>query len=132
MRLGTIKRISRDELTKSGEELPKWIDAMLDPLNQAIEKFTLALSNGLTFDDNILAKRTKLSFTHNVEQLINPFPQGSRNLAVVGVWPVSAGSQAIDKFKWVSKTDGSIGVTFQFDGGSPSTEAVCTIIILLG
>lgn len=132
MKLGTIKRISKDDLARTGDELPKWLDAFLDPLNQAIEKFALALSNGVTFDDNFLCKRTKLTFTHGVEQLINPFPTGSRNLSVIGVFPISSGNEAIDKFKWVSKTDGSIGVTFQFDGGTSATQAICSIIILLG
>jgi hypothetical protein len=131
MKLGTIKRISRDDLAKSGGDLPKWIDAFLDPLNQAIEKFTIALSNGLTFTDNLLAKKVRLTFTHGVEQVINPFPLGSRNLTVVGVLPLSYGNEAIDKFKWVTRTDGSIGVTFQFDGGTSATQALCTIIILL-
>lgn len=133
MKLGTIKRISRDDLNKAGgEELPKWIDAFLDPLNQAIERFALALSGGITFEDNFLCKRVKIKFTHGVEQLVNPFPQGSRNLSVIGVLPISCGNESLDKFKWVSKTDGSIGVTFQFDGGLSDTEAVCSIIILLG
>jgi hypothetical protein len=132
MKLGTIKRISRDDLAKSGGEIPKWVDAFLDPLNQFIEKVGIALTNGLTFDDNLLCKRTKLTFTHGVEQVVNPFPIGSRNLAVVGVFPISAGNESIDKFKWITKTDGSIGVTFQFDGGTSSTQAICSIIILLG
>jgi hypothetical protein len=132
MKLGTIKRIAREDLAKSGEALPKWIDVFLDPLNQAIEKFALALGGQLTFDDNFSCKRVKLKFTHAAEQLINPFPTGVRQLSVIGVFPISAGDQAIDAFKWVSKSDGSIGVTFQFDGGSSTTEAYCSIIILLG
>jgi hypothetical protein len=132
MKLGTIKRISKDDLARSGDDLPKWIDALLDPLNQAIEKFTLALSGGLTFDDNFSSKRVSLTFTHATEQLVNPFPQGSRKLRVIGVLPVSCGNESIDAFKWVVKTDGSIGVTFQFDGGTSATQAVCSIIILLG
>lgn len=132
MKLGTIKRISREDLAKSGEALPKWIDTFLDPLNQAIEKFALALGGGLTFDDNVSCRRVKLKFTHGVEQLVNPFPAGVRQLSVVGVFPIGAGEQGIDKFKWVTKTDGSIGVTFSFDGGSSTTEATCSIIILLG
>jgi hypothetical protein len=132
MKLGTIKRISRDDLAKSGEALPKWLDLFLDPLNQAIEKFGIALTGALTFEDNILSKRVKLTFTHAVEQAVNPFPIGTRKLSVVGVFPVGASDQSIDAFKWTSKQDGSIGVTFQFVGGSSSTQAVCTIIILLG
>lgn len=132
MKLGTIKRISREDLAKAGGELPKWIDAMLDPLNQAIEKFGIALGGQLTFADNVLCKKVKIKFTHGVEQLVNPFPTGVRQLTVEGVLPISTGDKTLDKFKWVSKTDGSIGVTFQFDGGTSTTEATCTLIILLG
>ena len=132
MKLGTIKRISRDDLVKSGGEIPKWVDAFLDPLNQFIEKVGLALSNGLTLEDNFLTKKVKISFTHGVEQRINPFPVGSRNLSVVGVVPVSYGNESLDKFKWIHNSDGTISVTFQFDGGTSSTSAICTLFIFLG
>lgn len=130
MKLGTIKRISRDDIAKSGD-VPKWLDALLEPLNQFIEKSGLALGGGLTLEDNALTKRIHLKFTHNTEQVINPFPVGSRNLSVDGVFWVDAEGQAVTSFKWVRKTNGSIGVTFKFDGGLSDTTANCTVYILL-
>lgn len=132
MKLGTIKRISRDDLSKSGDELPKWIDTLLEPLNQFIEKTGLALQGNLTLDDNFLCKRVSLKFTHNVAQSINPLPVGAKNLRVTGVIPVSAGSEGIDSFKWIQTSDGTIDVTFKFVGGTSATVATCALFILLG
>lgn len=132
MKLGVLKRISKGDLQKAGGEIPRWLDAMLSPLNTFIEKVGITLQGKLTFDDNFLCKVTYLEFTHGVEQLINPKISSAPNARVVGVIYVSAGGLTVDKFKWVQKETGNIGVTFSFDGGTAATKAWCRLYILLG
>jgi hypothetical protein len=132
MKLGTLKRIDRQDLAKGGGDIPKWIDALLDPLNQFIEKVGNTLQNGVTFEDNVLCKIVRLQFTHDVDQSINPFPTGARNLSVKGVIPIDSGGLSVDKFKWARNDDRSIDVNFNFDGGTSATKAWCSLIILLG
>jgi hypothetical protein len=132
MKLSLIKKISREDAAKSGEPLPKWYDAVFTPINDFIEKVALALQGNLTFADNFLCKVVQIDFIHAVEISINPLPVGSKNLRVIGVIPIASGGLGIDSFKWTYKSDGSVGVTFQFDGGISTTSANCTIIILLG
>jgi len=124
MKLGVLKTIQREELSKF-EALPKWVDPFLQVLNQFIGAVGLALKGNLTFADNFLCKEKKLSFTHDVEQEVNP----ETKLKVTGVLPIYAGGLMVTGFQWVYKTNGNIGVKFQFTGG---TEATCTVIILLG
>lgn len=124
MKLGILKTIQREELSKFGE-LPGWLDPFLQTLNQFIGGAGNALKQGLSFEDNFLCKVKQLTFTHGVEQKINP----DSRLRVVGVLPTMASGLIIDKFGWSQKSDGTIGVTFYFNSG---TSAVCTVIILLG
>lgn len=131
MKLGVIKRIQREVLARAGE-VPKAVDAMLEPLNEFIEKIGLALQGRLTFEDNFLCKQVFLEFTHAVEQLINPRSEAVPNARVTGVILLSAGGLGVDKFKWVQKDSGNIGVTISFDGGSSTTTAKCRLIIFLG
>jgi hypothetical protein len=121
MILGVIKRISRDDLAKTGEALPKWLDTMLTPLNDFIEKVGLALQTRLTFKDNFLGKVFESKFTHNTELEINPYPAQRGALRVIGVVPVSTGSVFITGFKWLHKSNGNIGVTIKFDGATEGT-----------
>lgn len=117
MILGVIKRISKDDMAKL-EKLPKWIDALLTPLNDFIEKVGLALQNRLTFKDNFLGKVGTFTFVHDSELEINPYPATRGSLRVAGVIPVSSGDMFITAFKWVSKSNGNIGVTIKFSGGT--------------
>jgi hypothetical protein len=131
MKFGQLKRISREDLAKASTDLPKWIDAFLDAINPFIEKTGVCLQNGITIEDNMLAKRVRLQFTHDTEHLINPFPTSSKNLSLDGVFFVDSGGLGVDVFRWVKKNDGSIGVTFKFDGGDATTKAWCTLYIFL-
>lgn len=124
MKLGIIKTIQREELSKYGE-LPSWINSFLQTLNQFINGVGSALKGNLTFEDNFLCKVKTLTFSHGVEQEINP----DTRLKVVGVLPTYCSGLVIDKFGWTQKSDGPIGVTFYFNSG---TSAKCTVIILLG
>lgn len=120
MILGIIRRISKDDLVKVGD-VPKWIDALLQPLNDFIEKVGLAMQNRLTFKDNVLGKVVSLKFTHNVQTEVNPYPSTRGTLSVAGVVPVTTGDVFIVGFKWVRLSNGNIGVTFKLDGATTAT-----------
>ncbi len=120
MILGVIKRIPKDDMAKI-EKLPGWIDALLTPLNDFIEKVGLSLQNRLTFRDNFLGKIVVNEFTHGTELEINPYPGVRGSLRPVGITPMSTGEISIDAFKWVSKANGNVGVTISFLGGTEAT-----------
>ena len=124
MKIGVVKTIQEEDLKKTGE-IPAWVSLLLAPLNQFIEQIGRALQGNLTFEDNFLCRVRRIKCVDNVEQLVNP---QAGTLRVYGVLPLSAGGLSIAEFKWVQKTDGTIGVTFQFTGG---TEATCELLILL-
>ena len=129
MKLGLIKRIDKGDLAKGGGEIPGWIDGLMDPLNQFIEKVGLALQNRLSFVDNFLGKEFEAEFTDSTELEINPFPDSRGSLRVRGVIPLTTGQQYVTAWKWTQKSNGNIGVTFKFDG---ATSATIRIQILLG
>ena len=126
MKLPVLRRILKEDLQKAGE-VPSWIDALLDPLNEFIDNVTLAFRNNITFPDNFAGKLVSISFTHNVELNVNP---GS-NAKILGVMPLGALNESTVSFKWVKQIDGSLGITFGFGSGG-TTSAVCTIYILYG
>lgn len=123
MKLGVVKTIQKEELSKFGE-LPGWVDPLLTTLNSFIEQVGKAVQGNLTFDDNFLSRTKRLKFQDGVELPINA---DAGNLRVFGVIPVSS-ELSIDGFKWATKNDGKIGVTFEFSGG---TESMCELLILL-
>jgi hypothetical protein len=129
MKLGTISRIDKGDLSKSGEPIPKWVDALLDPLNQFIEQVGLALQNRLTFEDNFLTKIVTQKITHQTTIAINPRQTAQSTLRVQGVFLLYAGGQQVDAFGWKARTDGNIDVTIDFK--TPGTYE-CKILILLG
>lgn len=116
MKLGTIRRISKEEMAGAGGEIPKWVDPFLGPLNDFIEKVGQALQNRLTFKDNMLGKVVEREFEDNVELEVNPYPSTRGSLRVVAVYPASTGGALITGFKWIHKDNGNIGVTFTFTG----------------
>jgi hypothetical protein len=129
MKLGIIKRILKDDLARSGE-LPPWLDAFLQPLNDFIEKVGSALQNRLTFADNFLCKIVSQSFNSGVEYQITPnLTGGNASLKVIAVLVLDAGGGTVDKFRWSRKSSGNIGVTITFSDVASST---CSIILLLG
>lgn len=128
MKLGVVKRIAKEDML-GAKDLPKWLDYFLPPLNEFIEKVGLALLNRLTFADNILGKQADFTFTHNVEQEINPYPSTKGSLAVIGIVPVSTGGVFIVGFKWIQKQNGNVGVTVQLSG---ATTAKIRLQIQLG
>lgn len=122
MRLGVVKRVDKADLSKSAKEdkLPAWVDALLTPVNEFIEKVGQSLQNQLTFRDNFLGKVVEVNFTHDTELEINPYPGTRGSLRVSAVYHATTGSIFVTGFKWKALQNGNIGVTFRFDG---DTEA---------
>jgi len=127
MKLGLLKRIPKEQLAKAGK-LPDWIDALLAPLNEFIEKVGIALQGKLTFDDNFLCKPVFQSFDSGVEKEINPYNEGQQTLSVDGVILLSSGTKRVSEFGWYRKTNRNIAVTIAFAGGG---SADCKILVLL-
>jgi len=128
----SLKRILKEELARTKETVPKYMDSVLRVINTTIEQVGIALSNRLTFEDNFNCTVVTREFTHGVELEINPTAGKQGNLRVTGVSLLSGGDLIIDKFGWNQKSNGNIGVTIYFDGGSGSTIANCKVLILLG
>lgn len=129
MKLDVIKTIRIDDLKNAGGDVPAWMDTLLFQLNAFIEGVGRAIQGNLTFTDNMLCRVKQYTFTHGVELVINP---QSNNIKVLGMIPVDGGGQVIDTYGFTRKTNGNIGVTLSFSGGTSSTTSVCTILILLG
>jgi hypothetical protein len=124
MKLGTIKTIVKEELSRFGQ-LPGWMDPLLQTLNNFITNVTQALRGSLTFQDNFLCKIKQIRLAHGVESEINP----DSRLKVSGVACFNCNGLIIDKFGWRQLSNGNIGVTIYYDSG---TNALCEIIIFLG
>lgn len=128
MKLDVIKTIRIDDLKNAGGEIPPWMEPFLYQLNSFIESVGRAVQGNLSFADNMLCKLKTYTFTHAVELEINP----DSRVRVLGVVPIDTSGLTITKFGWTRKTNGNIGVTFSFDGGTAQTTSSCTILILLG
>jgi len=128
MKLGLLKRIPKEQLQKAGGEIPKWIDALLDPLNEFIEKVGSALQNNLTFRDNFLGKTIEIEIFNNTVIEINPRNVGQSNLRVTGVLLLSSGSLLVESFGWQTNSKGNIEVTVIYASG---TSAICRLQTLL-
>lgn len=126
MIIPVLRRIMKEDLSRLGE-VPKWVDALLDPINQFLDSITLALRNNLTLPENFAGKLIQTKFKHDVTLNVNPGTNGK----ILGLIPLGAGSQAITSFKWVRNDNGTVGVTFGFAAGG-TTEDTCTVFIFFG
>lgn len=127
MKLGTIKRISKEDMSRKGE-VPAWIDPMLDTLNEFIEKMTQAVSGNLTFGDNFLAKTHYQDFTDGVAQVVNPKIDGRTQLTVDGVWPIDTNGVEVVGFRWSRLDSGNIEVEFSFPS---AVTTKCRLLIVM-
>lgn len=127
MKLGLIRRISKEDMARHGD-IPKWVDPMLDTLNEFIEKITTALNGNLTFADNFLCKEYSQDFQSGTAYTVNPQIDGRTQLRPYGVLVVDTNGATIDKVLWTKLATGSISVTLTF---SAATTNKCTILILL-
>lgn len=126
MKLGLIKRISKEDMAMKGE-VPKWMDPMLDTLNNFIDKVSTALNGNLSFGDNFLCKEFSQQFTSGTAYEINPAIDGRAQTTCYAVVPLDTNGATIDKFLWEKLASGKIRVTFTF---SAATTNKCTILIL--
>lgn len=126
MKLPVVRKIFKEDISKAGEA-PDWVDALLDPLNQFLDRVTLALRNNLDLANNFSGKLIETKFTHNVTLNVNPGTNGK----ILGIVPMGAGQQAITSFKWIRNDDGTVGITFGFAAGG-STADNCTLFIFYG
>lgn len=126
MRLGTIKRISKEDMSRKGE-VPAWMDPMLETLNEFIEKITQAVNGNLTFADNFLAKEYYEEFTDATTQVVNPRIDGRSQLTVTGVIPIDTNGVEVNGFKWARLDSGNIEVTFSF---ASAVTTKCRLLIL--
>lgn len=125
MRLGIIKTIVREELSKF-EKLPGWMDPFLQTLNTFMANVGQAVNGNLDFKNNFFCVVKTLEITHAKVQEINPEKPKNK---VIGVACFNANGAVIDKFGWKTRSNGNIDVTIYFDG---ATKATCEIIIFLG
>lgn len=128
MRVTGLKRVLKEDLSKADANLPKWIDALLDPLNTFIDTVGLALQNRLTPADNFYCKEVTMSFTSAVEQELNPRTAFAPNARAYGVSLLASSGETVSTFVWDQKTNGNIVVTVTF---LSATDADCTLQIWL-
>jgi hypothetical protein len=128
MKLGTLRRVLKEDLAKASSDLPKWLDSLLSPINEFIEKVGQALQNRLTFSDNFFAKEVTLNFATGVEQEVNAKAAFSGNSRVYGVLLLSSAGSTVSNYVWSQKTNGNIAVTITF---ATATDADCMLLLLL-
>lgn len=122
-----LKRILKEDLARQGQ-LPPWIDALLSPLNEFIDRITTSLRGNLTFSDNFSGKFLTINLTHAVETIV----ASGAKVKVVGVLPLYFSDLQMESFGWTRKSDNSVGLTIKFVGGSSTTKADCSFQILYG
>lgn len=129
MKLGTLRRVLKEDLSKAASEaLPKWIDALLGPVNEFIEKVGQSLQNRLTFEDNFYAILRTQAFNSGVELEVNAKAEFSGNARVYGMLLVSSEGQTVISHVWAQKTNGNIAVTVTF---ASVASAKCELLLLL-
>ncbi len=127
MKLGLIKRISKEDMAAKGE-IPGWVDPMLDVLNDFIEKTAKALNSNLSFADNFLCREHTQDFASGTAYDVNPAIDGRAKLRVYGVLLLDANGAEVDKLKWQKLANGNVSVTLTF---TAATTNKCTILLLL-
>lgn len=127
MKIGIVKRILKEDLAKTGE-VPSWVDALIQPLNDAITRFAQALTNNLTLSDNMLGRQYTIELSHGVETVVNP----QSRIRPLGILVLDAVGSQIDSYGMDRKQDGTLGITVRFVGGSSGTKATVTFFVLLG
>jgi hypothetical protein len=106
VKIGTIKRIIREELQGKGD-LPGWIDPFLITLNQFISVIGEAIQGKLTFEDNFQCRKVVLKFTSGTAQKL----PSTGSLRIIGAIPTYFGGNTLDKWKLSQNSDGSTSIT---------------------
>lgn len=118
-----------EDLKRAAEEIPKWVPALIGPLNEFMETVVGALRGGLTFSDNFSGKTLEIEFTHGVPKQVNPQLQNRR---VVGMLVLSSGAQLVDSSGFVQQAglSSNLSITINFKDGISTTKATCRIFLL--
>lgn len=124
----SLKRLLKEELSRSREQVPKFMDSVLSVINSTVEQVGIALQNRLNFEDNFSCSIIVREFAHGVELELNPLAGKSASLRASGVLLLSSGGLIVDKFGWTQKSNGNVGVTVYFASG---TSADCKVLVLL-
>lgn len=121
----TIEKILTDDLSKYGEQVPKWATEVAMPvINQALEIIGLALQNRISFSDNLYGTEITLTLTHGVAQKYS-LPSGR---ICKGVSLIDASGQIVTGFGFTRNSDASISMTANFAAGG-TTAASCLLQI---
>ena len=128
MKFSQFKRILKEDLAKAGDALPKWIDALIEPVNLLIEQAAKALQNQLTFEDNFKSKEVTLNFTDNVALEINPTTSFAPTSRAFGILLLNSYGEAVTSLVWSNLNNGNVSVTINF---TSATDGKCVLLILL-
>jgi len=124
VKLPILKKIQKEDL-QTGEDLPKWVDRMLSPINQFIEQVGVAITGRLSFGDNMAGRFVELSFVHNVAQEVNP----NDARPVVGIIPIFAEQDSIVGYRWGQLSNGNISITLRL-GAANSSAVFCRVLLI--
>lgn len=121
--IGRLLETSKLINTKAGAELADFITYMSDFAEQVIR----ALSNGITFGDNVNAKVVKASLRHNVEQVLN-----TDGKSPIGIIPIRTHSSTtgIDQFSWYFNSTGLPVVKVALVGSPSAVTTDVSLVIL--
>ena len=127
MKISTLRKISKEDLSKTGEPIPKWVDVILDPINELLDNFGTALRSGISVRQNFLSSIIEVTITSGTELEVNPNKKGK----ILGVIPVfSQGSNAtvglIDSFGYRILNTGNIIIKATFDSAG---TRLCRFIV---
>lgn len=128
MKISVLKRISKEDLARSGDALPTWIDALLDPLNTFIENVGLSVQARLTLSENFARQVVTQTFNSGQTYEINPLASSTIRGRVVSIIPGYLGGKDLLGLQWDFKNNGNITIKLTFTGGG---SAACTLYILL-
>ena len=120
MKIGVISRILKEDLSKSGDEMPKWIDSLLSPLNQFVERVGAAVKGRLTVGENIAGTYIDQKLTSGTKTTLSV--KDSR--PIKGVWPVYAEAKQITGWQFDYKDVGRIDFTITFSGGGTADTRI--------
>lgn len=121
MIFSAVRRILKEDLSRSGE-VPKWVDALLLPLNEVIEQVARAMQNRLTYKDNFQGVEKRVELTSGVETDVSTGSQ----LRIKGLRIVEAEGKIVTGWGFNRKSGNTIGITVNF---SVAGKATCTVQI---
>lgn len=119
MKIPVVEQILKDDLARSGETLPGWIDQFLYVINNFIQTVGQALQGNLDFANNFYGAEISYKLVHSVAQVYTP-PVGKQ---IKGITLIDTGGQVVTGFGFTRLNSGSASITalFQAAGKTAST-----------